>query len=908
MRIKISTKLIAGFTLVILLMVTLSLYITSISQHSLRQSVGNSSTFLAEEMLKRIDNSIYFDIEKLQILSNNTLVKQTLSASNREFQKLDDINEYIRHEDGKWISVPKDQITPFMQDLINNALSNKLRRELIQFHVKKYGYSVFEEIFITNKFGANIAQTRKTTDYQQDDEAWWQTTASIGHYVGDVAYDESTDSYGITVGIRIDDEKGITLGILKAILSIKEVIREVEIYLKKYESTSTILLTRDGFLLYRTSPYKFLEKLPNKYLMNILHRSGMQNEKGYFTAEDGGIDRLFSYAHSKGYREFAGLGWIIVVAHDEAELLKPAFILRNTTLAASLILILLSIIIALFISRTITKPLAKLSKSAETIGKGDLDHRIESSSKDEIGELAAAFNRMTESRQKAEMELRESESKFRDLFDLSPQPVALTNVETGRFIDVNEKFCELTQYTKDELIGKQTTKILVSEEDRKKYLDPLQEFGGVQGLEIDQKIKDGSILNTLIFNRFVQIAGKKYILTIWTNITDKRQLENQLQQALKMESIGRLAGGIAHDFNNILGIILGNTELALDDVQEWNPARHNLNEIRTACLRARDIVRQILAFSRQSKQEKKPVKIDQILEESIYLLRSSIPTTIDIRLNISSQVGTVNADPTQINQIILNLCTNAAYAMREKGGMLEVDLENIELNEESASRYHGLTPGKYVQITVRDTGNGIDPKVMDQIFDPYFTTKGVGEGSGMGLAVVHGIVKNHGGDISVHSEMGKGTAFLILLPSIIAGVETPLEESSQLAMGNERILLVDDESALIETFQPMLERLGYQVTSKTSSMDALEAFRAKPDDFDIVITDMTMPQMTGADLAKGLMRIRSDIPIILCTGYSEMIDKDKAKEMGISAFVMKPMVISKIAKTIREVLVQGKEL
>ena len=902
MRIGIGTKLIAGFTLVIILMISLSLYFTSISQRSLRQSVGESSIFVAEEMLKRINQGIYLKIEELQSLSKNILVQEALIESNREFEKLDDIKEYIIQEDRKWISAPKDQINPFMQEIISNRLSNNLRQEIVLFYEKKYGYRVFEEVFITNRFGANIAQTMKTDDYRQDDEQWWQIARSTGIYVGDVEYNESSGAHGITIGVRIDDVMGNFLGILKGILSVKEFIRNAEIYLKRYESTSIMLITKDGSLLYRTSAFKFFEKLSNTDLFKKIHNMGTQNDRGFFTKKDSGRERLFSFAHSKGHREFGGLGWILIVGHDVAEVLKPAFILRDTMMVASLILIILSIIITLLISRSITKPLTELIRSAEIIGQGDLDYRVELQSKDEIGQLAAAFNKMTENRQVAEMGVWESESKFRNLFDLSPQPVSLTEVKTGRFIDVNEMFCELTQYSKEELIEKETTKLLVTEEDRKKIINQLQKSGEVQGLEIDQRAKDGSILNTILFNRFIQISGKKYIMSTWINITEMKQLEAQLQQALKMESIGILAGGIAHDFNNILGIILGNVELALDDVREGNPAHHNLNEIRTASIRARDIVRQILAFSRQSKQEKKPIRISRIMEDSILLLRSSIPTTIDLRLNILTKADIVKADPTQINQIILNLCTNAAHVMREKGGILEVNLIDMELDEEEVKRYHGLTPGTYVKISVKDTGQGMDPGILKNIFEPYFTTKEEGEGSGMGLAVVHGIVKNHGGDISVISEPGKGSIFEVFLPSIDAETDSSFEEPSRLAGGDERILLVDDEKAIVTALKPMLERLGYQVTVKTSGVEALDAFKAMPGDFDVVITDMIMPMMTGVDLAKALMQIHSDIPIILCTGFSDMINEDKAREIGIIAFVMKPMVISEIAKTIRQVL------
>ena len=383
---------------------------------------------------------------------------------------------------------------------------------------------------------------------------------------------------------------------------------------------------------------------------------------------------------------------------------------------------------------------------------------------------------------------------------------------------------------------------------------------------------------------------------------EKARLQSQLQQVQKMESMGTLAGGIAHDFNNILGIIVGNTELAMDDVPEWNPARRNLEEIRTASIRARDVVKQILAFSRKTPQKMKPVRIIPIIKESLKFLRSSIPTTIEIHQNISSESDTVLADPTQINQVLINLCTNAVHAMGEKGGVLEISLEDIELDVGSSMDYYNLSSGKYVRLTVNDTGHGIEPKILKRIFDPYFTTKGVGEGSGMGLSVVHGIVKRYGGGISVSSEPGKGTIFYVLFPCIEDEPETKVEIAAEIPRGNERILFVDDEKAMVDAIQPMMERLGYKVTARTSSIEGLEAFRANPDRFDLVITDFTMPNMNGIELANELFKLRSDIPIILCTGYSEHINEEKAKRNGIRAFVMKPVILDEIANTIRKVL------
>ena len=380
----------------------------------------------------------------------------------------------------------------------------------------------------------------------------------------------------------------------------------------------------------------------------------------------------------------------------------------------------------------------------------------------------------------------------------------------------------------------------------------------------------------------------------------RKKLEEELQQAQKMEAIGTLAGGIAHDFNNILYSIIGYTELTMDDVPEGSLAQKNLTEVLKGALRAKDMVRQILAFSRKDDIQKKPVKIQPVVKEALKLFRASIPTTIEIRQSIDEDCGPVLAASTQIHQIVMNLATNAYQAMQEKGGLLELTLMEEEIGSDDSNP--DLHPGRYLKLTVSDTGHGMNSVVMKKIFDPYFSTKGPGEGTGMGLAVVHGIVKSHGGNITVYSKLGEGTIFHVYLPLIEARpVEPKTVPAEPTPTGREHILFVDDEEPIVRMMQQILERLGYQVTSRTSSVGALEAFKAKPDEYDLVITDMTMPNMTGIELAPRLREIRSDIPIIMCTGFSETIDEDRAKNMGILAYIMKPFLIDEIAKTIRKI-------
>ena len=382
----------------------------------------------------------------------------------------------------------------------------------------------------------------------------------------------------------------------------------------------------------------------------------------------------------------------------------------------------------------------------------------------------------------------------------------------------------------------------------------------------------------------------------------RKALENQLRQSQKMEAIGTLAGGIAHDFNNILAAILGYADMAKDEISEFSPAKYQIEQVLLAGNRAKDLVKHILSFSRKELHSKKPVQIAVIVSEAVQFLRATIPTTIEITVSFDEQCGTIMADPTQIHQVIVNLCTNAYQAIGDDGGVMEVSLSMKEVVEVDKRDGMELRPGKYVVLSVKDNGPGIESKIIDRIFDPYFTTKEVGKGSGMGLAVVHGIMKSHDGIVTVDSKLGSGTIFSAIFPAIEA---IAIEESQPAGVqprGKEKILVVDDEESIVDLTKRMLERLGYMVTSQTDSLVALEVFRSKPEYFDLVISDQTMPKLNGAQLAKEIMQIRSDMPIILCTGYSSKIDDEKARSLGIKAFAMKPVRLAELARLIRQVL------
>ncbi|CAB1073561.1 multi-sensor hybrid histidine kinase [Olavius algarvensis Delta 1 endosymbiont] len=383
------------------------------------------------------------------------------------------------------------------------------------------------------------------------------------------------------------------------------------------------------------------------------------------------------------------------------------------------------------------------------------------------------------------------------------------------------------------------------------------------------------------------VDGRLVRLQIATDITRIKELEKeslriqaQLQQAQKMEAIGTLAGGIAHDFNNILSAVIGYTEIVLGDVPESTSQHRNLQEVLTAGNRARDLVNQILMFSRQSEKRLKAVQVNRIVIEALKLLRASLPTTIRIEPRLLSN-SAVLADATQIHQVIMNLCTNAAHAMRENGGLLKVELSDTSLDGSLIERYPSLTTGTYINLAISDSGYGMEENLADRIFDPFFTTKERGEGTGMGLAVVLGIVKSHGGAITVESALDQGSRFDVYLPIIETKADTASRQEVNMPTGMEKVLLLDDEKALIDLGYQILDRLGYVVTTRTSSLEALELFRAQPDKFDLVITDMTMPNMTGDEFAAKIMTIRADIPVILCTGYSERISIEPAHKLKI---------------------------
>ena len=492
---------------------------------------------------------------------------------------------------------------------------------------------------------------------------------------------------------------------------------------------------------------------------------------------------------------------------------------------------------------------------------------------------------------------------YRDLFQQSNEAVVL--LKDTPIIECNPRVCELFKRSRKEIIGRepwdfapqyQPDERASAQAGRARVEAALS--GIPQLFEWLHQEPGGELIQTEVSLWCIH-QEQRLVIGIIRDITRRRQLESQLRHAQKLEALGTLGRGIAHDFNNVLGVISGYSELLMEELAGNSKAESGLSQIMRACRRAGDMVKQILMFSRSEDGERVSLMLHLVVKEALKLIRSSLPADVILIPRIQVHDVRILADVSQIHQMVVNLCANAVQAMPD-GGNLTVTLDVLTVDSENVSSHEGLSPGEYARIVVKDTGHGMEKRVRERVFDPYFSTRD--SGGGMGLPVVMGIVRGHGGDVKIDSVLDEGTTVQVFLPTLSVEIQDEHIDYSDTSGCSERILLVDDEVSLVELASRMLKRLGYKVTPFTSSKGALEAFRSAPDDFDLVITDQTMPDLTGVQLVKELRKIRSDLSIILCTGFSEAIGRDNYEFLGVNAFISKPILMKELARTIRQTL------
>ncbi len=514
-------------------------------------------------------------------------------------------------------------------------------------------------------------------------------------------------------------------------------------------------------------------------------------------------------------------------------------------------------------------------------------------------------------------ELAQVTQKYKEIFNTTSEAIIIHDVQTGEILDVNQTMLDMFGYSYEMALALSILDLSSGEVEntQKKALAQIKKAvtQGTQAFEWNCKRQSGEFFWAEVTLKKTDILGRNRVIAVVRDITSRKLvekenilLERQLKQTQKMEAVGLLAGGIAHDFNNILSVIFGHVDLIIDKFSKEGDTYFSLNHIQNAANRAKELVSQILAFSRKTDEEYFSVNPEIIVSEALKLIRSTIPATIQIKKQINKNCGQIMANPVQIHQIVMNLCTNAYHAMREKGGDLNVKLEPFLIVNQGKMFDHLATKQKeFLKLTITDTGTGIEKDVIDKIFDPYFTTKIVGEGTGLGLSVVHGIIKHMGGEIFVKSRIGEGTKFEVYIPQLLnAQIQ---DEKKSLTQdndtgGTERILLLDDDVDIAEIGSKILSRYGYKVTTFSDGNKAFSKFNESPDDYDLVITDMTMPGMTGEQFARKCIQVKPQIPIILCTGFSDLIDEEKAYQVGIRKFIMKPFLKSDFIKSVRDVL------
>ncbi|WP_084456436.1 hybrid sensor histidine kinase/response regulator [Desulfogranum mediterraneum] len=906
MKLSLRSKMTGAYAVILLTMVLLVGHAFKSNREIYIEEIGRSSQLLAEEMFKRMDQRLFELARQLELQMSTEMAQQLLSASNQNFTQLPDIQAHLREQDKIWTTSSGEMIPPMMAEAINTPLARQFREMFILDLDRPHNSSLIQEIIITNSYGATVAASAQTSAYLQTDESWWLAARKQGIYLGRLLLDKSAGEYGIKLALRIDDPNGQFAGVIMAVLNVRDIIRAAEVGIRKYRTSRIQIITRAGQLIYSTSPYRFLADLSKiPFFQHAL------SDQEPFTLKDGRQTRIYAASASQGVHYLQGFDWILIISHQLNEVLAPYTRVQQQLMAISWILIVACLFLIYKLNRMVTVPLSALTAGIHRLRDGEQNLQVSVPNRDEFAQVATAFNEMVAHREMAAERLRRSEERYRSLFNNARDMIHIID-PNQRIIDVNSRELEIMGYQREEYLGLSLKELIHPDhqDEASPAIAAVMAGRGVDSFETALITRQGKKV-------FVEVSASPYleegsvvsVRAIMRDVSERKateearaKIEAQLRQSQKMEAIGTLAGGIAHDFNNLLSVILGYAELAKDMAEPDSKLGSYFDHILGAGNRAKELVKQILAFSRQAQIERIPLQLQSLVKETLKMLRASIPTTIQIRDKIDASCGRVKVDPTQIHQVLMNLCTNAYQAMEASGGTLRITLDPVRQEEQASLLKLRNRPATYVVLTVSDTGVGIPPEILDRIYDPFFTTKTLDKGTGMGLAIVHGIVTDSDGFITVESTPGQGSTFSVYLPVVEERAVSPSQETEELPQGQGHILLVDDEKVLAEMTEEILVRLGYTVTIRDNGFDALFAFSHDPEQYDLILTDQTMPGMTGAELARRALELKPGIPIILCTGYSSLIDEQSAKDIGIREFAAKPLTRGVLAKLLKRVL------
>ena len=940
---KIAYK--AAGLMTLLSLITLLIILVIFSFQNNRLAIDNAMaklSLLSKETAQHVGTRLEEKVAISLAFSSAPIVSDALLKSNQEYEKLSKIERDKRIEalNQQW-KKSVDVNDAFIQKHLNNPLANYLKLQQANMP------DLYGEIFLTNRFGAMIASTGKLTTLAHAHKYWWLEAFNDGVgkiFFDDRGFDESAGGYvvGIVVPIKVNNK---IVGMLKSNVNvIGLLVNIVNNYIEN--NSGKLKIVRSGGLIVaapdiiplseslRHDQVQYLDRKISKAVhdeagekCSLLSQSPVAITMGTRTYGFGGAAGSYS-DHSKGN---VGEGWHVVVSLDKEEALVFAQQTSELIVFLGVIFTLLIAVVAMFLGKMITQPLVKLTNAIKNIGRGDFDITADVVSHDEIGLLASSFNKMAINLKETMVSrdaLREETKERKGLNDL-----LLESVDDGIFgVDkngmctfINPAAIKLLGYNMAEIINHPIS-VLISRGQRE---------GGF--IYCISRIKSGETTDSNIcqccFEDFWRKDGNSFsaeynitslkqggevigAVVTFRDITERVRLadesavlQRQLQQSQKMEAIGRLTGGLAHDFNNMLSAILGYSNLSLEICNESGTEKtlkKYIKEVIKAGDRSKDLVAKMLAFSRGDMNKIKSLKLNCLIEDVMQMLRATIPSSIELLSILPEHDVYVETDAVQLNQVIMNLVINARDSIGDENGIIEIGISKSNINKGHCSSCHESYLGDFVGIFVRDSGSGISNAIIENIFDPFYTTKEIGSGTGMGLSIVHGIVHASGGHIQLETEAENGTTITLFFPEAVMKsdeIEMSTEEhvvEKNINKGN--ILVVDDELQLGLLIKEQLSASGYEITLFTDPLEALEAFIKSPEKFDLVITDQTMPGMTGDDLSRQLLKIRKDIPIILSTGFSSKINEEEALAIGISRFMEKPLSKENLLEVIGQLL------